>query len=72
MTNKGNSMKSSKDIIDKIEKIQKGLCLLGRNRKTVLSHHKAFELTDDLEKKMEEVRIDIKAMVEQKEGDQGQ
>ena len=51
MANKGNSMKSSKDIIDKIEEIQKGLCLLGRNRKIVLSHHKAFELTDDLEKK---------------------
>ena len=71
MANKGNSMKSSKDIIDKIEEIQKGLCLLGRNRKIVLSLHKAFELTDDLEKKMEEVRIDIKAMVEQKEEDRG-
>ena len=71
MANKGNSMKSSKDIIDKIEEIQKGLCLLGRNRKTVLSHPKAFELTDDLENKMEEVRSDIKAMVEQKEKDRG-
>ena len=26
--------------------LKKGLNLLGRNRKTVLSHHKTFELTD--------------------------
>jgi len=32
------------------------LTLLGRNRKTVLSHHKAFELTDELEAKAEEIK----------------
>ena len=49
-------MNSKEKIINKIEELQKGLTLLGRNRKTVLSHHKAFELTDELEAKAEEIK----------------
>ncbi len=49
-------MNSKEEIINKIEELQKGLALLGRDRKTVLSHHKAFELTDELESKAEEIK----------------
>ena len=42
------------------EVLKKGLKLLGRNRKTVLSHHKTFELTDELEARIEEMLNDLK------------
>ncbi len=40
--------------------LKRGIKLLGRNRKTVLSHHKTFELTDDLEARIEELLKDLK------------
>ena len=42
-------MNNKHKLIEKAEVLKKGLKLLGRNRKTVLSHHKTFELTDELE-----------------------
>ena len=44
-------MNDKEKLIKNTEIIKKGLNLLGRNRKTVLSHHKTFELTDELEAK---------------------
>ena len=49
--------------------LKKGLNLLGRNRKTVLSHHKIFELTDELEVKIEEI---LTALKEEKDSLQGE
>ena len=42
-------MKDKQKLIENAEVLKKGIKLLGRNRKTVLSHHKTFELTDGLE-----------------------
>ena len=53
-------MNDKEKLIENTEIIKKGLNLLGRNRKTVLSHHKTFELTDELEAKMEEVLVYLK------------
>tara|TARA_B100001750_G_C15306984_1_gene495219 strand:- start:189 stop:368 length:180 start_codon:yes stop_codon:yes gene_type:complete len=52
---------SNKDkLITNAEILKKGLNLLGRNRKTVLSHHKTFELTDELETRIEEMLVVLK------------
>ena len=52
---------SNKDkLITNAEILKKGLNLLGRNRKTVLSHHKTFELTDELEARIEEMLTVLK------------
>ena len=53
-------MNDKEKLIENTEIIKKGLNLLGRNRKTVLSHHKTFELTDELEAKVEEVLVYLK------------
>ena len=53
-------MNDKEKLIKNTEIIKKGLNLLGRNRKTVLSHHKAFELTDELEAKVEEMLVSLK------------
>ena len=53
-------MNDKEKLIENTEIIKKGLNLLGRNRKTVLSHHKTFELTDDLEAKVEEMLVYLK------------
>ena len=53
-------MNNKDKLITNAEILKKGLNLLGRNRKTVLSHHKTFELTDELEAKMEEVLVYLK------------
>ena len=53
-------MNDKEKLIKNTEIIKKGLNLLGRNRKTVLSHHKTFELTDDLEAKVEEMLVYLK------------
>jgi len=53
-------MNNKEKLIDNTEIIKKGLNLLGRNRKTVLSHHKTFELTDELEAKVEEMLVCLK------------
>ena len=52
---------SNKDkLITNAEILKKGLNLLGRNRKTVLSHHKTYELTDELETRIEEMLVVLK------------
>ena len=53
-------MNDKEKLLENTEIIKKGLHLLGRNRKTVLSHHKTFELTDDLEAKVEEMLVCLK------------
>ena len=53
-------MNDKQKLIESAEVLKKGLKLLGRNRKTVLSHHKTFELTDELEAKIEELLSDLK------------
>jgi len=53
-------MNNKEKLIENTEIIKKGLNLLGRNRKTVLSHHKTFELTDELEAKVEEMLVSLK------------
>jgi len=53
-------MNNKEKLIENTEIIKKGLNLLGRNRKTVLSHHKTFELTDELEAKVEEMLVCLK------------
>ncbi len=53
-------MNDKEKLIENTEIIKKGLNLLGRNRKTVLSHHKTFELTDELEAKVEEMLVCLK------------
>ena len=53
-------MNNKEELINKVEEVKRGLSILGRNRKTVLSHYKTFELTDELEAKIEEVLINLK------------
>ena len=53
-------MNNKQKLIDSAEVLKKGLKLLGRNRKTVLSHHKTFELADELEARIEEMLNDLK------------
>ena len=53
-------MNDKEKLIENTEIIKKGLNLLGRNRKTVLSHNKTFELTDDLEARVEEMLVCLK------------
>ena len=53
-------MNNREELINKVEEVKRGLSILGRNRKVVLSHHKTFELTDKLEARIEEMLIDLK------------
>ena len=53
-------MNDKEKLIENTKIIKKGLNLLGRNRKTVLSHHKTFELTDELEERVEEMLVSLK------------
>ena len=53
-------MNNKQKLIENAEVLKKGLKLLGRNRKTVLSHNKTFELTDELEARIEEMLSDLK------------
>lgn len=46
--------------IEDANAILQGLKRLGRNRKVVLSHHKAFELKDDLEARAERLLASLK------------
>ncbi|MDG2060701.1 MAG: hypothetical protein P8J93_02650 [SAR86 cluster bacterium] len=41
---------------ENLEEVIKGLNLLSRERKVVLSHHKAFDLVDDLKNRMNEIK----------------
>lgn len=53
-------MNNKQKLIENAEVLKRGIKLLGRNRKTVLSHHKTFELTDELETRIEELLNDLK------------
>ena len=53
-------MNDKEKLIENAEFLKRGLNLLGRNRKTVLSHHKTFELTDELEARIEKILVDLK------------
>ena len=53
-------MNDKQKLIENVKVLKKGIKLLGRNRKTVLSHHKTFELTDELEVRVEEMINDLK------------
>ena len=53
-------MNNKEKLIENAEFLKRGLNLLGRNRKTVLSHHKTFELTDELEARIEKILVDLK------------
>ena len=55
-----SNMNNKEKVIKNAEVLKRGINLLGRNRKTVLSHHKTFELTDKLEARIEEMLIDLK------------
>ena len=46
--------------IEELNEISKGLNLLSRERKVVLSHHKAFDLVDDLKNRMEKLKESLK------------
>ena len=53
-------MNNKQKLIENAEVLKRGIKLLGRNRKTVLSHHKTFELTDELEIKINEILEDLR------------
>ena len=53
-------MSNKEKLIENAEFLKRGLNLLGRNRKTVLSHHKTFELTDELEARIEKILVALK------------
>ena len=53
-------MNNKEKLIENAEFLKRGLNLLGRNRKTVLSHHKTFELTDELEARIEKILVAFK------------
>ena len=53
-------MNNKEKLIENAEFLKRGLNLLGRNRKTVLSHHKTFELTDELETRIEKILVALK------------
>ena len=53
-------MNNKEKLIENAEFLKRGINLLGRNRKTVLSHHKTFELTDELEARIEKILVDLK------------
>ena len=54
-------MNDKQKLIENVEVLKKGIKLLGRNRKTVLPHHKAFELVDDLEIRIQEISEILKS-----------
>ena len=53
-------MSNKEKLIENAEFLKRGINLLGRNRKTVLSHHKTFELTDELETRIEKILVALK------------
>ena len=53
-------MNNKEKLIENAEFLKRGINLLGRNRKTVLSHHKTFELTDELETRIEKILVALK------------
>ena len=53
-------MNNKEKLIENAEFLKRGINLLGRNRKMVLSHHKTFELTDELEARIEKILVALK------------
>ena len=53
-------MNNKEKLRENAEFLKSGINLLGRNRKTVLSHHKTFELTDELEARIEKILVALK------------
>ena len=53
-------MNNKEKLIENAKFLKRGINLLGRNRKTVLSHHKTFELTDELETRIEKILVALK------------
>ena len=53
-------MNNKEKLIENAEFLKRGINLLGRNKKTVLSHHKTFELTDELEARIEKILVALK------------
>ena len=53
-------MNNKEKLIENAEFLKRGINLLGRNRKTVLSHHNTFELTDQLEARIEKILVALK------------
>ncbi len=54
-------MEKKEKLKEHVEALTLGLNLLGRNRKTVLPHHKAFELVDELEIRIQEISEILKS-----------
>ena len=52
-------MANQNTTLEELNEISKGLNLLSRDRKVVLSHHKAFDLVEDLKIRMDKVKISI-------------
>ena len=46
----------SKEIISKLDELNNGLKKLSTDRKVVLSHHKTFELVDDLRELVKDIK----------------
>ena len=53
-------MNNKEKLIENAEFLKRGINLLGRNRKMVLSHQKTFELTDELEARIEKILVALK------------
>ena len=54
-------MEKKEKLKEHVEALTLGLNLLGRNRKTVLPHQKAFDLVDDLETRIQEISEILKS-----------
>ena len=57
-------MNKINNLIDDAKAIQKGLFSIGRNRIAALPAHTAWELTDDLEKRIANIVRELEALKE--------
>ena len=48
-------MENKEKLKQNAQELKKGLELLSRDRKVVLSHNKAFDLVDELQEKLDEI-----------------
>ena len=51
----------SKELISKLEELDNGLKKLSTDRKVVLSHHKTFELVDELRALVKNIQEEVEA-----------
>ncbi len=49
----------SKEIITKLDELDNGLKKLSTERKVVLSHHKTFELVDELREIVQKIKNEV-------------